>query len=138
MNKFKSLLIVAGLSIAYPVLAYLLLPYLTDLFFPVFSQAEDTESLVYLLLLGIPHNLSFFISAGIAVWLINLCFARFKMLICLVITMPLVLTMFPFETSSAVNQYQSVIHIKDLLVFLLTPALFYLVSKLFSGNKRKA
>ncbi|TKB45852.1 hypothetical protein [Thalassotalea mangrovi] len=65
-------------------------------------------------------------------------FSRFKAMIFLVITLPLVLSMFPFEVSSAVNQYQSIVHIKDALVFLLMPTLIYLVSKMFSGNKRKA
>ncbi|WP_394173262.1 hypothetical protein [Thalassotalea litorea] len=137
MQRFATGALIVGLSIVYPVLAYLLLPLLTDLFLPVLSKVQDTESLVYLLLLGIPHNLSFFVSAAIAVWVINKFFSRFKVLICLLIALPLVLTTLPFETSSAVNQYQSIVHIKDLLIFLLTPTLIYLVSKMFSGNKRR-
>ena len=131
MSKLKQFSIGAAISIAYPLLAFLLLPLFFKLITPILPAAHGMESVSYLMLMGLPHTFSFLVSAAFAVWLINKYFQQYKTSICIAIAMPIVFISIPAGLDSAVTpngDYQSIIYAKDILVFLLMPILFLFIS----------
>ncbi|TPH13441.1 hypothetical protein [Litorilituus lipolyticus] len=141
MNYFIFSAKTVALSILYPFLFMLLLPIFHKVIPPLLPKVEGND-LAYLMVIGIPHNVSLFISAFICALLIKKFYNSNTVIISLIIALPLSLFSMPYSMEPVLieaAQYQRIIHTKDWLLMIFLPLIaermFSLLTKANIGRK---